>query len=148
MFTYPMEIPTTRTSPLRLIVLSSLATFIVLNAIPIALYTAAAMAKDRESRLQQTLVANGLNPAIYFLSWLVFYAMICLVLALLFVVLLKVIIFEDSSFGMLLMLVFLCYLSLFGFIYTTQRFAQTQRGAVFIVSFCYFISASVYFSVQ
>lgn len=74
--------------------------------------------------------------------------MMCALIALLFAILLKVIIFEEEEFGLLYTLMFLSFLSLFGFIHALQRFAKTQRGAVFIVSFFYFLSTAVIYSID
>ena len=78
MMTYPMQKPPTRTSPLRLGIKAFMPTYVLLSLTPIVFYFATVMAKERESKFRQTLEASGMSPALFFLSWLVLYATVCL----------------------------------------------------------------------
>lgn len=83
--------------------------FVVITIMPLVLYTTYRMAYERETKIKQTLIANGLNPVIHFLSWFIHYTVINLVLSLLVVLCIKFSVFKNDGFILLYLVVFLGY---------------------------------------
>jgi len=140
MMTMPMKAKLLKTSPFGLAVIAFTSFFVMITVLPLVLHITYVMAKQRETKMQQTLIANGLNPIIHFLSWLIHYTVINLVLSLFFVICLKISLFKEDSFALLFTLVFLAYESLFGLVFALQPFFNSGKMAVFVTTFFFFLS--------
>ena len=75
------------------------------------------IAREKESGMKQLMLANGLNPVIHFVSWLLHYTVICLFVTLIYVVALKVSVFREDSFVLLFLMMFLALESFFGLVW-------------------------------
>jgi hypothetical protein len=109
MMTVPMRTPIFSSSAFKISVTYFMSFFVVITIMPLVLYTTYRMAYERETKIKQTLIANGLNPVIHFLSWFIHYTVINLVLSLLVVLCIKFSVFKNDGFILLYLVVFLGY---------------------------------------
>ena len=140
MMTVPFRNPVFTTWIYIIIVVSILAFFFMLAFAPLVFYTAVALAKDKESGLERVMQENGLSRWIHFLSWLIFYTGVNLVLSLLYAILMVDSVYLHCSFMLVFMMVFLALESLFSFVWALQPLANTPKMAVFVTAFFFFAS--------
>jgi len=87
------------------------------SIVPFVYYTAYSIAREKETGLQKTLFANGLNRVTHFVSWFVHYTVINLCISLFYTILMKPIVFMNDSFGLIFLLVFVSVESLFALVW-------------------------------
>ena len=89
-----------------------------------------------------------MSPAIHFLSWLLFYTTLNIVITVVYVVSMKIVIYKSESVYLFLVMAFLAIESLFGFIWALQPFFKTTRMAIFVTCFFLFLSFSATYIVD
>ena len=109
MMTVPYRAPLFTTSSYKIAVSYFMSFWVIISVMPLVLYTTYRMAYEKETKMKQTLIANGLNPVIHFLSWLIHYTVINGVLSLLVVLCIKFSVFKNDGFILLYIVVFCGY---------------------------------------
>ena len=107
MFTLPYQIMLYKTSPLNIMVGAFTSIYFFVTVIPLVIYTTMQVAREKETGMRQLMFDNGLNPAIHFVSWLVFYTGINFLTSVLYVTSMGAIVYKDDSWVLLFIVVFL-----------------------------------------
>ena len=55
--------------------------YFFVTVIPLVVYTTMQVAREKETGMRQLMFDNGLNPAIHFVSWLLFYTVLNLIIS-------------------------------------------------------------------
>ena len=84
---------------------------------PLLIHFSIVIGREKESGMKQLMLANGLNPAIHFVSWFLHYTAISLAVSIIYVVALKVSVFREDSFALLFLMMFLALESFFGLVW-------------------------------
>ena len=90
--------------------------------VPLGFYIAFSIGKEKETGMKHLLQKNGMNPIAHFLSWLLKYSLLNLIITFIYTLGLKLVIFTDDSFGLLLIMFFVGFESIFGLIWAVQPF--------------------------
>ena len=86
-----------KTYALNVMVNAFTSLYFVVTLLPLAIYTTMQIAREKESGMLHFMFSNGLNPALHFISWLIFYAVINLLISLFYVATMGPIIFKEDS---------------------------------------------------
>ena len=96
-----------KTSPLNVMVQSFTSLYFFVTALPLVIYTTMQVAREKETGMRQLMFSNGLNPAIHFFSWLLFYTVINLIITIFYVAAMGAIIYKEDSWLLLFIVAFL-----------------------------------------
>jgi len=140
MFTVPYQIPTEKTSPLNVMVGAYLAPFTMFVMVPLGIYVAYKIGQEKETGMKALLRKNGMNPVAHYLSWLLIYSFLNVIVTFIYALSLKLVVFEEDSFGLLFLLIFLGTESVFGLVWAVQSFTSTSKMAFFTFGFFYWFS--------
>ena len=107
MFTIPYQIMLYKTSPLNVMVRAFTSLYFFVTVIPLVVYTTMQVAREKETGMRQLMFDNGLNPAIHFVSWLLFYTVLNLIISIFYVGSMGAIVYKDDSWVLLFLVAFL-----------------------------------------
>ena len=107
MFTVPYEIMPYSTLPLNVMVKAFTSFYFFVTAMPLVVYTAMQVAREKETGMRQLMFTNGLNPALHFLSWLLFYTVINVLISAFYTLTMGQIIYKKDSLLLLFIVAFL-----------------------------------------
>ena len=103
----PYKIFEQSSSPTDVFVSAYNSMYFLLIVTPLLIHFSIVVAREKETGMKQLMLANGLNPVVHFVSWLLHYTVISLFVSLIYVVALKVSVFREDSFTLLFTMMFL-----------------------------------------
>ena len=86
------------------------------------------------------LFENGLGRLTHFLTWLVQYTILNIIISLLYALHINKWVFAEDSFGCIFLTSFLALESLFAFVWALRPLSNTPRMAMIVTGFCSFLS--------
>ena len=107
MFTIPYQIMLYKTSPLNVMVKAFMSLYFFVTVLPLVVYTTMQVAREKESGMRQLMFDNGLSPVIHFVSWLLFYSVLNLIISIIYVASMGAIVYKNDSWTLLFIVVFL-----------------------------------------
>ena len=81
--------------------------YFFVTVLPLVVYTTMQVAREKESGMRQLMFDNGLSPVIHFVSWLLFYSVLNLIISIIYVASMGAIVYKNDSWTLLFIVVFL-----------------------------------------